>query len=100
MVDVQITVQALLALAGGLSILGGAGAVIWRMASPAISVSRRVAALERHEKKNIEVLHENIVTNNLLCRAVIALIDNRISGNSIETLNIVKKEMLDHLTGK
>ncbi len=93
-----IMIKTLLALAGGVSIIGSAAIVIIRVIKPAIGLSKRITSLERHEKENLGVLEENVITNNLLCRAVIALIDNRITGNSFEGLNSIKKEMLEHLT--
>lgn len=59
----------------------------------------RVSELERHERQNYQLIQENEMSNKLLCKAMIALIDNRITNNNIDGLKLVKAELIGHITG-
>ena len=66
------------------------------------------AKLEEHDKaieelqhradKNYKAIDEIKDMQSLLVRSMIELLDNRITGNNIDGLKQIKKEMLDYLT--
>lgn len=58
----------------------------------------RVAALERHEKTNLQMIQDSELSSRLLCKAMIALIDNRLTGNNIDNLRLVKVDLMDFIT--
>lgn len=90
-----LTVAELLA---AIILIGGALGVIVKYLSPAVKIGDRVKALEDHEKNNLKMIEENELSNRLLCKAMIGLIDNRLTGNNIDNLKIVKSELMDFIT--
>lgn len=64
----------------------------------ALKIGDRVTALESHEITNLKMIEENELSNRLLCKAMIALIDNRLTNNNIDNLKIVKSELMDFIT--
>ncbi len=46
--DVMETIQTILAICGGISVIGGAAAVIHKWIAPAVKLNDRVETLERH----------------------------------------------------
>lgn len=77
---------------------GGALTMLAKFIFPAIKIGDRVATLERHEKINLKMIEENELSNRLLCKAMIGLIDNRLTGNNIDNLKIVKSELMNFIT--
>ena len=51
--DVMETVQTILAICGGISVIGGAAAVIHKWIAPAVKLNDRVETLERHDKRDL-----------------------------------------------
>lgn len=90
-----LTISELLA---AIVLIGGALGVIIRYISPAVKIGDRVASLERHEKDNRKMIEENELSNRLLCKAMIALIDNKLTNNNDDGLKNVKSELMDFIT--
>ena len=56
--DVMETIQTILAICGGISVIGGAAAVIHKWIAPAVKLNDRVETLERHDKRDYEAMQE------------------------------------------
>lgn len=54
--DLMETIQTILAICGGISVIGGAAAVIHKWIAPAFRMNSRVEALERHDKRDYEAI--------------------------------------------
>lgn len=101
--------KVLLAICGGITVLIGTGTAIYgvyaKFRKPSADNS---AKLEEHDKaieelqhradKNYKAIDEIKDMQSLLVRSMIELLDNRITGNNIDGLKQIKKEMLDYLT--
>ena len=65
---------------------------------PALKLGDRISRLERHERENYELLEKNRKSYRLLCKAMLGLIDNRITGNNEEGLKLVKADLIEFLS--
>lgn len=79
-------VNMILAVCGGISIIGGAGALIWKWVRPAVKIKDRVDKLEANAKKDYESINDIKAMNAAMCQALIAIIDHEITGNSVDGL--------------
>lgn len=87
-----------LAICGGISIIGGAAAVIWKWAHPAITLNKRIETLEEHAKNDYKAINDIQEMQSALCQAMVALIDHEITGNQIEGLKKTKTELIKAIT--
>lgn len=84
----------ILSFCGGVSIIGGALAVIWKCIGPAFHLSKRVDAIERHQKNDLEKLREIEIAQKQLMKAVAALLNHQIDGNGIDNMKKIRDELL------
>ena len=56
--DIMEAMQLILAICGGVSIVGGAAAVIHKWINPAIRLNKRVEILEKHDRRYFESIQE------------------------------------------
>lgn len=91
-------INQILAVCGGISIIGGAVAVVFGWLKPALKLGDRVNKLEENGKKDYKRYQKLEETQALLCQGMIALIDNQITGNNIEGLKKTKEAMIKHLS--
>ena len=54
--SIQEFIQFFLSVCGGVSIIGGAAAVIFKWITPAFRLNKRVETLEEHDKRDYESL--------------------------------------------
>ena len=92
--------QTLLAICGGVSIVGGAGAVIYKVIRPAAAVVKRVDVLEGKSLKDYEALKDLASADGAICTALLALLDHAIFGDHVEKLEEAKASMVEYLTEK
>ena len=95
-----ITMSGILAVCGAISVIGGAIAILYKWASPAIKLKNQVDELSESNAeltKKLELLTDN---TQALCRCVLALLDSNINGNNIDSLKAVKDELQDFLISK
>jgi hypothetical protein len=92
--------ELILAIAGGISIIGSAGVFIAKLISPAYKLNERVKKLEEQDKNGLDVIEEIKNTNRLLCEGILCILENTITGNSVENLKAVKLKIQDFLIRK
>lgn len=68
-------IKSLLAVCGGVSVVGGAVAVVVKWLSPAVSLSKRIEKIERNQARDLERLDEHEETQKLLCRGLLCLLE-------------------------
>ena len=68
-------VQVFLSICGGVSIVGGAAAVIFKWITPAFRLNKRVETLEEHDRRDY----------------------SQISGNNVEELKKTKQKLTNYL---
>jgi hypothetical protein len=90
-------IQTILAICGGISILGGAGAVIFKVVKPAIIVGKRLSELEEKSKLDYKSLQDMAEANKAMCSALLAILDHQIYGNHIEELEKAKEKIREYL---
>lgn len=90
-------IELILTIAGGIAVIGSASAVVAKILSPTLKLHARVRALEENHKAHQETMEEVKNTNRLLCEGILSILDNTITGNSVENLKAVRSEIQDFL---
>lgn len=90
-------INTILAICGGVSIVGGAIAMIWKMVNPAVKLGKRVAVLEEKADSDYASIEDIKSAQSLLCQGMIAMIDAQLSGNNVENLKKTKDSMIKYL---
>ena len=92
------TVQTILAICGGISVIGGAAAVIHKWISPAMKLSDRVNVLEQHDKRDYEAMKEIKERDALIMETLVTMLNNQISGRNEEQLKKTRDKLISYLT--
>lgn len=92
--------ELVLTISGGIAVIGSASAVVAKILSPTMKLYARVRALEENYKVHQETMEDVKNTNRLLCEGILSILDNTITGNSVENLKAVKAEIQDYLIRK
>ena len=97
-------IETILAIGGGIVLLGNVGAVIYKFISPALNVrkeqedqSRRLAALEEHEEKDLERLVKLQELSKLQMQILLVMINHMIDGNGIENMKKTRDDVQELL---
>ena len=90
-------INTIFAICGGVSIVGGAIAMIWKMVNPAVKLGKRVAVLEEKADSDYASIEDIKSAQSLLCQGMIAMIDAQLSGNNVENLKKTKDSMIKYL---
>ena len=90
-------VAGFLSVCGGISIVGGAAAVIVRFIKPATSLRQRIEKIDRHERELYESFLELKQMQTLMCKGLVTILENEISGASGERVKEVKEEIQEYL---
>jgi hypothetical protein len=98
MSDYVILINQILALCGGISIIGGAAAVIWKAVSPAVKANDKIEGLQRKLESNERQVKEIQEMQAMQCQALIAVMDHMITGNHVDKLKETKAELVKKLT--
>ena len=93
-------INSILAICGGLAILYGGISAITKMLSP---YKRLEETVNRHSKildndnKRLEYMEES---NKLTLKCMMVLIDHQLTGNGVDSMKALKKEINDFLLDK
>ena len=90
-------VQIFLSICGGVSIVGGAAAVIFKWITPAFRHNKRVETLEEHDKRDYESLRRIAERDSLILEVLSTMLDSQISGNNVEELKKTKQKLTNYL---
>ena len=93
-------IQTILAICGGISIVGGAGAVVYKIIRPAAAVTKRVSTLETKADNDYHALLELAEADRAICRALLALLDHAVTGNGIDNLKRCRSDLQQYLIDK
>ena len=86
-----------LSICGGVSIVGGAVAIVWKAINPAFKLGKRVEELEKKAYNYYESIEAIKNAQSLLCQGMIAMIDAQLTGNNVENLKKTKDSMIKYL---
>lgn len=95
--DVMETIQTILAICGGISVIGGAAAVIHKWIAPAMKLNDRVKKLEEHSKNDYEALSEIKERDSLIMETLVTMLNSQISGNNVEQLKKTRDKLISYL---
>ena len=87
-------INTLLSICGGISIIGGAAAVIWKWLRPAIKMKDRVEQLEKNVEKDYKNIEEIKKMQASMSRILIDIMDHQIYGNHTEKMEQDRQELL------
>lgn len=90
-------VQLFLSFCGGVSIVGGAVAVIFKWITPAFRLNKRVETLEEHDRRDYESLRRIAERDSLILEVLSTMLDSQISGNNVEELKKTKQKLTNYL---
>lgn len=90
-------IQFFLSICGGVSIIGGAAAVIFKWITPAFRLNKRVEILEDHDKRDFETLKRIAERDSLILEVLSTMLDSQISGNNVEELKKTKQKLTNYL---
>ena len=96
--DVMETIQAILAICGGISVVGGAAAVIKKWIAPAVKLNDRVKVLEEHDKNDYKELQDIKERDGLIMEALINILNSQISGNNTDELKKTRDKLISYLS--
>ena len=91
------TVQLLLSICGGISIIGGAVAVIHKWISPAIKLNEGVEVLEQHDRQDFETLKRISERDSMILEVLSTMLDSQISGNNTDQLKKTREKLTQYL---
>ena len=95
--DVIETIQKILAICGGISVIGGAAAVIHKWIAQAMKLNDRVKKLEEHSKNDYEALSEIKERDSLIMETLVTMLNSQISGNNVEQLKKTRDKLISYL---
>ena len=95
--SIQGFIQFFLSVCGGISIFGGAAAVILKWIAPAFRLNKRVETLEEHDKRDYESLQRIAERDSLILEVLSTMLDSQISGNNVEELKKTKQKLTNYL---
>nr|DAY59428.1 MAG TPA: hypothetical protein [Caudoviricetes sp.] len=95
--SIQEFIQLFLSVCGGVSIIGGAAAVIFKWITPAFRLNKRVEILEEHDKRDYESLQRIAERDSLILEVLSTMLDSQISGNNVEELKKTKQKLTEYL---
>lgn len=90
-------VQLLLSICGGISIIGGAVAVIHKWISPAIKLNERVEVLEQHDRQDFETLKRISERDSMILEVLSTMLDSQISGNNTDQLKKTREKLTQYM---
>ena len=90
-------VQLLLSICGGISIIGGAVAVIHKWISPAIKLNERVEVLEQHDRQDFETLKRISERDSMILEVLSTMLDSQISGNNTDHLKKTREKLTQYM---
>lgn len=96
--DAMEIINSVLAICGGISIIGGAVAVVWKWVRPAMQLKDRVDKLETKADNDFAAINDIKTMNAATCQALIAIIDHELTGNSVEGLKKTKNDLIKLIT--
>lgn len=101
-----MTWELLAGIAGGIVLLGNAGAMIYKWIRPALQVKETVEELDKRSKRDAEaiqkleaVIDQNERVNRLYLKAMLNIINHMIDGNNVNAMKETRKDIEDLLAG-
>lgn len=85
--------QTLLAIGGGIVLIGNVGSVLYKAFHPAVKVKRDVEELKEHDRKDYEAIRRLTEMNRAQCGLLLSMINHMIDGNGIEKMKETRDDI-------
>ena len=95
--DVMDIIKTILAICGGITVIGGAITVVKKWIAPAVKLNNRVEVLERHDKRDFEAMQEIKERDSLIMETLVTMLNSQISGNNVEQLKKTRDKLISYL---
>lgn len=86
-----------LQICGMVSIVGGAGAIIFKLVRPAVRLNERVGKLEEHTEKDYRRLVSLEEMQKQQSKSLAALLNHQITGNGVEAMKKIRDELMESI---
>lgn len=86
-----------LTLCGWITVIGGAGAFVFKIIAPAFRIESRVTKIEKKQIKDFERLESIEMMQKQQNKAMAALLNHMIDGNGIEKMKVIRDELLTEI---
>ena len=96
--DMLEIAQTILSICGGISVVGGAVAVIKKWVAPAVKLNDRVKVLEEHDKNDFQAIQDIKERDGLIMEALINMLNSQISGNNTDQLKKTRDKLISYLS--
>ena len=90
----------ILQVAGAISVIGGAGAVIWKAILPAFRLNKRVNKMEQNLEKDYKRILSIEEMQKQQSKCLAAMLNHQITGNGIENMKKIRDELLESIIEK
>lgn len=94
----MFTIQDVMSFLSGIIVIGGVISIFTGYVSPVLKIGKRIEYLEKQETSNFKLTTDTQYTSNLLCKAMIAMIDDKLTGSNLDGLKKIKDELMEHIT--
>ncbi|MGE4354518.1 MAG: hypothetical protein AB7D36_10605 [Oscillospiraceae bacterium] len=98
-------ITTILAVCGGISVIGGAIAVMAKFIAPVLRLhkevsehSKQIQAIETNLEEDHQLLEASEKADRLICRALVDITGHMIHGDHVEEMKETQKEILDFLS--
>ncbi len=91
-------INTILAICGGISVLGGAAAILWKWVRPVVRMKDRVERLERKAENDYRDIQDIKKMQSATCQALVDIMDHQIYGNHSEKMEQTKKDLIKLIT--
>lgn len=91
-------IEQILAIGGGIVLVGNVGAVIYKIIKPSIDIRKKVDKLERHDEQDFEKIQNLEELNKAQCKMLLAMIDHMIDGNHVDKMKETREHIIELIT--
>lgn len=102
-----MTIEALLAIAGGVVLLGNAGAIVYKWIRPALQIKEEVEELNRRTQNDYDAIKDlkdalkrGEEINRLQLTVMMDILNHMIDGNSVDEIKDTRKRVQELLADK
>ena len=95
--DLMDMIKTILAICGGITVIGGAITVVKKWIAPAVKLNDRVETLERHDKRDFEAMNEIKERDSLIMETLVTILNSHISGNNEVELKKTRDKLISYL---
>ena len=93
-------VELILSICGGVSIVGGAFAVVWKVVKPMVEIAKKFDAMDKAHTEYSARLDKLEDMQKVQSRCLAAILDHMITGNGIDHMKDIKDDLLTSIIDK